>query len=640
MAQSDGMQFFAGTDSGRRRAHNEDNYLVDKDMGLCMVADGMGGHAAGEVASAVAVRTVHEVLREHADVLRDRAQHGPRSDVSAKGVLELLELAVQTASAKIHAAAKKDRSKQGMGTTLSILLVLDSCGYVAHVGDSRIYLERDGKIHQVTEDHTIANELLRLGMVTPDRLEHVPQKNAITRAVGVYAQAEVDTLTIEVLPRDQFLLASDGLTGYFQSHDEVRSALGSRDGQKVVQSLIDFANARGGKDNITCVLMRVGRGDEQGDRWARRLALKREAVAQMPLFSRLSERELLKVLHVVDVLGYRAGDVIMREGEAGEELYVVLSGRLQVSTGQAVLGEVGPGEHLGEMALIRSAQRSATVMALEDGELITLKRRDLFEIIRNEPQIAVKLLWQFLGVLAGRLAQTSQNLSLARQKLGAEEISEQVAPPPEAPAADDPFSEPGHAKLGTIQLVQASLSSDEEPADEPSPAPTGTHAAELLQVAAQPSSLRDSGQRPTLPLVRPSTIASGKHTLPSAAASGEPQASGMGKHTLPSATASGEPQASPAPTEAASADERHATPAPTEAASADEADLDLGKTIPCNLEAPVEVRPGGPSGATPAEPLAGLHSEIDELRKRYRERLRAERAQRDAGAAADKKKPS
>ncbi len=450
MSLVDKIRFFAATDVGRKRDHNEDSYLIDKDMGLFIVADGMGGHAAGEVASSMAVRIVHEVLTSKADLLDDRAEHGPRSEISTGQILSLLEYAVKTASDRIHAEAQRDTSKRGMGTTLSLLLLIGSRGYVAHVGDSRIYMVRDGVVQQVTEDHTIANELLRLGMVTRDDVERVPSKNAITRAVGVYQHAEVDTLNLEVLPNGQFVLASDGLTSYLDDAGQVlEEHLAKKDGDRSVQGLIDHANERGGKDNITAVLVRLGRGGMADSARARRLQLTRDVLHGMPLFSRLNERELLRVMQAAEVYQFEKDELVVKEGEEGDQMFVTLQGRLKIETGQAVLDELGPGEHLGEMALLRSTPRSATVTALEPSELIALRRADFFEIIRTEPHIAVKLLWEFLGVLADRLEQTSRDLSMAREELDEDRDAQ---PPTAGQYATDPFSQPITRGLGSLQL--------------------------------------------------------------------------------------------------------------------------------------------------------------------------------------------
>src|SRR5215472_1254809 len=423
------IRFWAATDVGKVRDHNEDNFLVDKKLSLFMVADGMGGHAAGEVASAIAVRTVHEELKKERDLLSDYlAGSTGASKVTPKDVVILLEHAVQCACSKIHEEAQADASKRGMGTTLSALLVLGAKGFIAHVGDSRIYLERGGRVQQVTEDHTVFNELIKRGKLSKEQIERVAQKNAITRAVGVYERVEVDTLAIEVLPGDMFVLASDGLTGYLNSPEELRSHL-SRDGDTAVKSLIALANERGGKDNITTILVKLGAEGALDEARARRLALKREVLAKMPLFGRLTERELLRVMQAVEVRVYDDDQTVIREGERGDELFIVLAGTVRVSRGSQVLTRLGAGEHFGEMALIRSVPRSATVAAETGGaELIAIRRADFFEILRKEHELAVKMLWQFLGVLADRLDQTSSELRHAKQELAAEDVSAEIFP--------------------------------------------------------------------------------------------------------------------------------------------------------------------------------------------------------------------
>jgi PPM family protein phosphatase len=451
MGLSDTIQFFAATDVGRVRDLNEDNYLVDKKLSLFIVADGMGGHAAGEVASALAVRIIHEEIRKNRDVIKAHASEHGASRVGAKAILALLELSVQTACGRIHEEAKTDSTKRGMGTTLSTLLIAGSNGFIAHVGDSRIYLLRGGRIQQVTEDHTVYNELVKRGKLTRDQIDKVAQKNAITRAVGVYERVEVDTLTIEVLPGDQFLLASDGLHGYIAHTAELEPYLEEADGEVATRELIELANRKGGKDNITAILVRLGEGDDDGAR-ARKLQLKRDVLAKMPLFSRLQERELLRIMQVVEVLSYEPTKEVVRQGDKGDELFIMLAGKVRISRGETVLSTVGPGEHFGEMALIRSMPRSATATAIEPSEIIALRRGDFFEILRKEHELAVKLLWQFLGVLADRLDQTNKDLSTAREELNAEDITDSIFPESEE-GQPPPFAGVGPDSAGVIRPI-------------------------------------------------------------------------------------------------------------------------------------------------------------------------------------------
>jgi len=429
MGPEDSIRFFAATDVGRVRDHNEDNYLVDKKLSLFVVADGMGGHAAGEVASALAVRTVHDEVKKEKQLIEDyQAGTKGAGKVTDRDILNLLEFAVQRACARIHEEAQGDKQKRGMGTTLSSLLIVGNKGFIGHVGDSRIYMMRSGKVQQLTEDHTVFNELIKRGKLTRDQIEKVAHKNAITRAVGVYERVEIDTLLIELLPGDQFLLASDGLHGYVNTPEDLSPYLSEIDGDAAVAQLIAFANEAGGKDNITSIVVRLGEGTPGDTERAKKLALKREVLAKMPLFSRLSEREMLRVMQVAEVRAYAAGQEVIREGDRGDELFTVLSGKVRVSRGDTLLTVFGSGEHFGEMALIRSVPRSATVHAEGACELIAIRRGDFFEILRKEHELAVKLLWQFLGVLADRLDQTSRDLRVARAELTAEDVTAEIFP--------------------------------------------------------------------------------------------------------------------------------------------------------------------------------------------------------------------
>ncbi|MGD0676620.1 MAG: cyclic nucleotide-binding domain-containing protein [Polyangiaceae bacterium] len=419
MTVNDSIRFYAATDVGKVRDHNEDNFLVDKKLSLFVVADGI---------------TVHEEVRREKELIDDYlAGRTGANKVTTKDVVALLEHAVQRACSKIHQESTKDPDKRGMGTTLSALLLVGQQGFIAHVGDSRIYLSRGGRTQQVTEDHTVYNELIKRGKLTREQIEKVQQKNAITRAVGVYERVEVDTLVIELIAGDTLVLASDGLHGYLESPDELKGPL-LLDGDASVKALVQLANTRGGKDNITTIVVRVGEEGAVDAAQAKRLALKRDVLANMPLFARLTERELLRVMQAVQVREFRDGELVIREGDRGDELFIVLEGKVRVSRGDQTLLELGQGEHVGEMALIRSVPRSASVTAVGAAELIAIRRADFFEILRKEHEVAVKMLWQFLGVLADRLDQTSSELHEMKRELAAEDVTAEIFPEVEVDA--------------------------------------------------------------------------------------------------------------------------------------------------------------------------------------------------------------
>jgi serine/threonine protein phosphatase PrpC/CRP-like cAMP-binding protein len=422
------IQFAALTDVGRQREHNEDNFLVDKKLGLFVVCDGMGGHAAGEVASALAVRTFHEELKKEADLIRDYGeQRTGGAKVSKRDITNLLEFAANRASSRVYAEALKDSKKRGMGTTMVAVLVAGSQAFILWIGDSRVYLLRQGTISQLTEDHSVQTELIKRKKMPREQIEKLAQKNAVTRAVGVYEHVEPETLVIDTVGGDRLLLCSDGLSGYFEDDlPGLGRILNSPDADLAVRSLIELANERGGKDNITAVVVTAGDLSHKDENRAEQLKLRRDMLARMPLFRPLSERELLRVLQVTDVVSYKNGETVMTEGEKGEELFIVLSGRVKVMRGGAELATLEPGDHVGEMALVRSQPRSATVVAAGNSELMQIRRSEFFEILRKEHQLSVKLLWQFLGVLADRLADTSRELGEVKEELAAEDITHEI----------------------------------------------------------------------------------------------------------------------------------------------------------------------------------------------------------------------
>jgi PPM family protein phosphatase len=408
------VKFWPLTDVGRLRDGNEDSFLVDEKLNLFVVADGMGGHAAGEIASSMAVRAFHETVFEQRNMLEAFERGVTAAD--RKDVLRLLELGVQKACAAVFAQAQLDVSKRGMGTTLVALLVLGSRGFIAHVGDSRIYLLRGDAVHPLTQDHSLINELLKRGRLKPDQIAQLNMKNAVTRAVGVYESVEVDTLDFDVLAGDRFLLCSDGLTEYAQESDILRIFRETPE-ERVAQTFIDHANQGGGKDNITVVVVKVPDAASGLDRLASEVNLKLETLHRMPLFRHLTYQELVRVMNIVDVRDFAAGAKVIDEGEEGDEMFIVLTGGVSVHSGDTRIAALGPGQHFGEMALVDKVPRSASVKAGEASKLMVMRRRDFFDIVRKDHDVAVKLLWSFLGVLTERLRRTSRDLGDARDQI-------------------------------------------------------------------------------------------------------------------------------------------------------------------------------------------------------------------------------
>ncbi|HMC94492.1 MAG TPA: cyclic nucleotide-binding domain-containing protein, partial [Polyangia bacterium] len=406
---------------------NEDNFLVDKKLSLFVVADGMGGHASGEVASQLAV---HE-FRNAVDAGREPVERFAAADATVRPqeVLTLLENAIQTAGQTIYQKGQAEPEKRGMGTTCSALLIAGDRGFIGHVGDSRIYMLRAGQVVQLTEDHSLVNELIRRGRVTKETFEtsqYKAYKNAVTRAVGVYETVQGDTIDFEILPGDQFLLCSDGLHAYL---DDARiiEALKGDDVKLLPKRFIDLANTGGGHDNITAIVVRVEGQPAAADDRAAELARKVDVLRKMPLFRHLIYKEILRLLNVTTVREYAPGEEIIKEGTPGDEMYVLLRGKIRLHKNDAFITHLEPGSHIGEMALIdRRQPRSASATAEERSRVLLLSRRDFYEIIRKEPQLSTKLLWSFTQVLAERLRKTTAELSGARLEAGAEDLTADV----------------------------------------------------------------------------------------------------------------------------------------------------------------------------------------------------------------------
>ncbi|WP_437722369.1 protein phosphatase 2C domain-containing protein [Sorangium sp. So ce134] len=249
------IQSFGRTDVGRHRRANEDAFFRDDELRLYIVADGMGGHAAGEVASAEAVETIYGMVKRGLPAIGDPDE--PLTQPKARAVLRILEGAIQAATYMVFAIAELDRDKSGMGTTISAALIVGGALVTGQVGDSRIYQVRNGTAVQMTEDHTLIAWQIKNGLISPDEARSSPHRNVITRAVGNRDYVEVDTSIVAVEAGDRYLLCSDGLHGYLHAEEEIAS-IASKGGDTAVDLFIELANRRGGRDNITAVLVEVG----------------------------------------------------------------------------------------------------------------------------------------------------------------------------------------------------------------------------------------------------------------------------------------------------------------------------------------------------------------------------------------------
>ncbi|TXD37837.1 Stp1/IreP family PP2C-type Ser/Thr phosphatase [Lujinxingia vulgaris] len=396
------LRFWAATDTGRVRDHNEDNFLVDKRLQLFVVCDGMGGHAAGEVASAVCVRTVREVIAGAGELL-SHLQEAPEDKQVQQATVELLRQAVQTANARIFEMAQQDASRRGMGTTCSALLISGAHGFVGHVGDSRLYRVREGDVEQITMDHSLLNEMIRQGKLPPDTKERdFPHNNAVTRAVGVREFVEVDAFEFGIEPGDRMMMCSDGLSGYFEEEIDVLDMTSGDVLEEIITRCIDFANESGGKDNITVIVVdAVDAEAEQND-----VAPVLEMLRSTPYFHYLAANELEHIRRLGEVVEAEPEEVVTSPENVAHSLFVILRGSVSLHLDGQRVSVLTAGEHFGEMALIDAQDDSDNrlrVQALEPTTLFAIARDDFMGILRSAPGLAIKLLWNFVQVFADRL---------------------------------------------------------------------------------------------------------------------------------------------------------------------------------------------------------------------------------------------
>ena len=228
------------SDVGKVRQNNEDNYFCEAGRSLFIVADGLGGHSAGEVASEMAVKHV--------------ASSNPQT-------IENLIQAITESNVKVYQEAKVINND--MATTISAMIVSKSKAFIAHVGDSRIYLVRDDKTYCITDDHTPVMESLRAGLITEEQAKNHPLKHMLSRTIGTHAQVEIDALTIDLVANDIFVLCTDGMSNLLEEPDIYDIVRGSNNTEDIAKNLVDMALHRGGTDNVTIVVVQVEESDIQ-----------------------------------------------------------------------------------------------------------------------------------------------------------------------------------------------------------------------------------------------------------------------------------------------------------------------------------------------------------------------------------------
>ncbi len=392
---------YGKTDTGRVRDHNEDSFVVDPGIGFFLVADGVGGGNAGEVASSMLVERLHDAMARFEERELPLEKRLPM-------LQELLPRSIQAASEQIFKRAQEEPGYRGMATTAVCVKLAGDHAVVAHVGDSRLYLVRKGRIYQITQDHSLAQALMQRGVLKEEDLPSFRYKHVILRSVGLQPTVEVDTVVLELLPGDVMVLCSDGLSDLVPA-PRIEEVVQSMAPKEAVETLIGAANEAGGVDNVTVIVLKAMGTPPPSQVMA--TEQKASVLAGVFLFRDLSFAETLKVMQCVHEHRYQAGEYILRQGEEGDRFYVVTQGTVQVVKDGIPLTVIGRGGHFGELSLLETGVRSADVVALEDSVLLSIPQDEFFELLKADHTLATKLLWRFLQNLGRRVIELSDRLS-------------------------------------------------------------------------------------------------------------------------------------------------------------------------------------------------------------------------------------
>lgn len=407
------FQGFGRSETGDVRAVNEDSYWVGEQWGVFVLADGMGGKEEGERASAALVDEVADRAEQLCELLDE--DDPARDHRHRMRVHDYLRRIIGQINSELY-----DQGGGEMGTTCELLALSGESGFVAHVGDSRTYLLRNERAHQLTDDHTFAEQLRRqreeFGLRSDRRIE-TQYEHVLTRSVGGKPEIDIDTLFVDVQPGDRFLLCSDGVTDVLES-EQLFDAMGSGEVEEFADRVVTRALEVGSTDNATSLVVAVSdAADERAfDEDSPVDTLRKISfLEQVELFEGLDERELMKILRVVYKRRYSDGETIIERNDEAEQLFMLLEGHVELEIEGHEVARLSPGAHFGEMALFGSAPRSANAIADGDVVLLAVPAGQFRRLVEREDiQLGNKLLRNLLQHAAARIRETTLELLDAR----------------------------------------------------------------------------------------------------------------------------------------------------------------------------------------------------------------------------------
>jgi len=389
---------------------NHDGLFCSDEFGVYAVTDGASSEA-GEFAS----RFMLQALTDRVPALHRAAAataHAEDPSRARRAVFDALHSLIEQANTELYGWSRDDPNLRGAATTVTVVVLAPAGAFVGHVGDSRAYVQRGGRLQRLTEDHTLAEEMVRVGKLRREETGSFRYRNVVARTLGDRPLIKADLHYVDANAGDTFLLCTDGLCDYVADPD-IEGSLAELGVLRPAQRLVDLALRQGGGDNVTAVVVSLAPASELETRIAmvepsfhptRQL----ELLGHLFFCQHLTSDERMKVLRYVHEVQVQAGGIVVRQGEAGQDLYLVVQGCVEVVVDGTRVTTIQTGGHFGEIALVSGQKRSATVLAKENTRLFRIGREDFFDLSQRDQGVAVKMLWAFTQSLAGRVTQLSR----------------------------------------------------------------------------------------------------------------------------------------------------------------------------------------------------------------------------------------
>lgn len=387
------------------RETNQDAVGVFADEGVFAIADGMGGLEHGERISAAAI----EAVRHRAPKLAEKARAlgGTATKESRAALFEEIEDLYEQGAAELHGMA--EASGLRMGTTLTVVVLAGDRLIIGHVGDTRVYRVRKDQVKVLTEDHSVAASQVRRGQLSAEEYNKSPQRSVLYQSLGTTAEVEPDVIEASLLPGDVLVLCSDGVWAHLEPEQLAQLAL-NEDPRAAARALADTALARGSDDNASAVVVRVLDAKSTGPSVPRALAV-------CALFRDFKEGELRLLAPYLHIRDLAEGEVLFREGDPGEEMFILESGSVELSRQGFPLAQLNAGVNFGELALAGNATHTVSAKSVMPSRVVVLNRRYLDALIARRPDLAAQVLRTLLADVANRLVAFNERLGRAERAL-------------------------------------------------------------------------------------------------------------------------------------------------------------------------------------------------------------------------------